>query len=132
MFIAKFDKNGKHLWSKQAGDSSYHQYGWRIRTDTKYNVIVAGYFYGSLNFGGGNLTSAGGYDVYVARYDAAGKHLWSARGGDNANHQYGYAVAVDSRDVTLASGYFVGQLNLGGKNLSSAGSNEVFLVSMSP
>lgn len=34
--------------------------------------------------GAGRLTRAGSVDIYVAKFDAAGNHLWSQRFGDAA------------------------------------------------
>jgi hypothetical protein len=42
------------------------------------NVVVTGYFQGTVNFGGGSLTSAGGTDIFLFKYSAAGAHVWSS------------------------------------------------------
>src|SRR5579871_1167393 len=66
------------------------------------SVLLAGSFEGTIDLGGGPLRSAGGDDVFVARLDASGKHLWSKRFGD-AHAQHGRAVALDpSGNVVLA------------------------------
>jgi hypothetical protein len=41
-----------------------------------------GYFGGTVNLGGSDLTSAGGVDVFVAKFDPSGVHQWSQRFGD--------------------------------------------------
>jgi hypothetical protein len=52
--------------------------------DAAGNRYVAETFTGSIDLGGGPLVSAGGSDVYVAKYAASGAHLWSRRfGGTN-------------------------------------------------
>ena len=57
----------KHLWSERFGDAS-SQIALAVAVDVSDNVIVAGYFEGAVDFGGGALTSAGGYDVFVAKF----------------------------------------------------------------
>src|SRR5690606_18993841 len=73
-FIAKLDGNGGHVWSKRYGDAA-SQFIRGLEVDAAGNVVVAGYTDGSIDFGGGALTSSDGYDVFVARLDPAGNHL---------------------------------------------------------
>jgi len=56
-----------------------------VATDPAGNMIVAGFFKGSADFGGGALVSAGAEDVFVAKYDSACNHVWSRRFGDAAS-----------------------------------------------
>ena len=58
----------KHLWSKRFGDGD-DQHARSVAVDASGNVIVTGYFYGTIDFGGGALTSAGGGDIFVAKFD---------------------------------------------------------------
>ena len=57
----------KHLWSKRFGDGN-GAVGRAVAVDASGNAIVTGYFPGVVNFGGDDLTSAGGYDVFVAKF----------------------------------------------------------------
>src|SRR4051812_23693232 len=74
------------LWSKQFGASS-DDVGFDVAVDTfSGNVVTTGYFKGSVDFGGGALTStAQSEDIYIAKYDPAGAYLWSKRAGDGAD-----------------------------------------------
>ena len=96
--LAKFDAAGKHLWSKRFGDAST-SLEW-VATDTDGNVVVTGKFYGTVDFGGGPLTSAGDSDVFVAKFDGAGKHLWSKRFGD-ADQQDASGIVIDAAGNVL-------------------------------
>jgi hypothetical protein len=53
--------------------------------DAAGNRYVAETFTGSIDLGGGPLVSAGGSDVYVAKYAASGAHLWSRRFGGTSD-----------------------------------------------
>ena len=65
-----------HLFSQRFGDTDGDQ-GLAIAVDGEGDVLVTGFFEGTVDSGGGPLTSAGGSDIFFAKYDAAGEHLWS-------------------------------------------------------
>ena len=115
-----------HLWSKRFGDTGF-DIGYAVALDGSDNVCLAGYFNGTVDFGGGNLTSAGSNDVFLAKYDAGGAHVWSkkfgAGGFDDA-----YGVAVDGGDNVYVVGYFNGTVDFGGGGLVSAGSGDMFIA----
>jgi len=91
------------------------------------NIVVTGYFNGTVDFGGGALTSAGGTDIFLANFDASGTHLWSRRFGD-ASTQRGYSVAVDGMGKIIVTGFFRGTVDFGGGVLTSAGNSDIFLA----
>src|SRR5262249_17807764 len=80
VFIAKYSSSGAHLWSKRFG-STGEDVGYGIAVDSSGNVLVTGYFQGTVDFGGGGLVSAGGADAFLAKYSPSGAHLWSKRFG---------------------------------------------------
>ena len=128
IFVAKLDANGNHLWSQHFGDSS-DQSSYAIATDSSDNEIVTGGFDGKVNFGGEDLSSAGSWDIFVAKLDTAGNHLWSQRFGDSSD-QSSSAIAVDSSDNAMVTGSFEGTINFGGDDLSSTGGYDVFVVNL--
>ena len=86
--------------------------------DSNGNVVVAGYFSGSVDLGGGVLTSAGGYDIFLAKYSAAGIPLWSKRFGGTGNEQV-TCIALDGLGNIFLGGSFTGSGNFGGANWTS-------------
>ena len=123
MFVAVFDKDGNHLWSKRFGDAAA-QVGKAIAFGPNGEVIVAGDNAGTIDFGGGALTTAGGNDVVVASFDAGGTHLWSKQLGNNAA-QVASSVAVDSAGSVALAITFAGTVDFGGGALTSAGGNDI-------
>jgi hypothetical protein len=73
----------------------------------------------------------------VAKFDAAGNHLWSKRYGDAAL-QYGLAIAVDPSNNIIMSGINQGTADFGGDAAfgagvsTSAGDTDVVLAKLSP
>jgi cysteine-rich repeat protein len=130
IFAVKLDPQGQHLWSRRLGGTSA-DLGRDIAVDIAGNVLLTGYFQGTADLGGGPLSSAGDSDLFAAKLDAQGQHLWSRRlGGTNAD--LGQGIAVDSAGNALLTGYFYGTADFGGGPLSSVGSNDIFAVKLTP
>ncbi|MDH4038706.1 MAG: SBBP repeat-containing protein [Candidatus Krumholzibacteria bacterium] len=119
-----------HLWSRNFG-SATDDFGHSVAMDASGNVILAGQFTGTVNFGGSNLVSAGARDIFLAKFDASGTHLWSQRLGGTQD-DYGLGVCVDATGYVCLTGYFHGTASLGGSNLVSAGSADIFVARYSP
>ena len=132
IFLAKLGPGGAHSWSTSFGDAS-GQYAAGIAVDTAGNVVITGYFAGSLDFGGVTtmLMSAGGLDTFVARFDTAGVPLWSTRfGGPKDDLPAG--IAVDAAGNVILTGSFSGSVDFGKGPLVSAGKEDVFVVKLDP
>jgi hypothetical protein len=128
VFVAKLDASGNYLWSKIFGDAGT-QYGTSITVDGAGNVLVTGAFSGTVDFGGGPLVSKGAQDVFVAKLDASGNHVWSKRFGDAAD-QISYGIAVDGKGNVLVTGAFSGSIDFGGGALNCGGFYDVFVAKL--
>lgn len=126
IFLAMYDTNGSHLWSKQFGGIATDT-GQRVQADASGNVYLTGYFSGTANFGGGPLTSAGGTDVVVAKFDVAGAHQWSQHYGSTSN-EIGFDLELDASGNIVVSGQFGGTVSFGGVALVSAGGLDIFVA----
>ena len=127
VFLAKFDPAGAHLWSVRFGDTNF-QTAASVTVDVSGRVAFAGNFRGTVDFGGGNLTSTGASDIFVVVFDAAGAHQWSRRFGAAAS-DYGNGVAFDAAGNVLLTGSYVGTVDFGGGDLTGAGGQDVFVAS---
>jgi hypothetical protein len=65
-FILKLGEDGKHQWSRRFGDQDL-QFSPALAVDNTGLIVLTGGFQGSINFGGGELVSAGKKDVFVAK-----------------------------------------------------------------
>jgi hypothetical protein len=131
LFLAKYSSAGSHVWSSRfgsAGNEGIHSLG----ADSDGNILVAGDFDTSVDFGGGALTCAGDYDAFLAKLTSGGSHLWSKRfGSTGSDTTWGGAAVSADRRVVLA-GTFTGTVDFGGGNLMSAVSRDLFLVEFGP
>jgi hypothetical protein len=101
-----------------------------VAFDTADLMLVVGSFQGVIDLGGGTLPSVGGYDVWAARFDPLGEHIWSARYGE-ADDQVGVDVSSDETDGVVLTGYFENSINFGGDVLTSADDEDIFVASLS-
>jgi hypothetical protein len=136
-FLASFNGAGQLQWGRRFADAA----GRGVAVATGGDVVLVGGAAGDVDFGGGPLTGNGngngnGEDVFVARFDAAGSHLWSRRFGDGAN-QYATAVAVDAAGSSIITGGFWGKLDFdksGEENentkIESSGESDIFLAKL--
>ncbi len=118
-FIVKFDGTGKHLWSIGCGGSS-HDVATDVALDGKGAIVVTGSFKKEMACGGSKFLAADNdhYDVFVAKLDGTGKHLWSeAFVGLGINDAH--AITTDSEDNLLLTGSMGKQLQVGGLSAST-------------
>jgi CheY-like chemotaxis protein/chitodextrinase len=126
IFVAKYSGQGQLQWVKRFG-TAYSDWGMGVTTDSANNIIMTGYFYSTIDFGGGTLTSVGARDLFVAKFSANGTHVWSKRFGGSGD-DYGHAVAVDASDNVVMTGGFSGTVDFGGGLLTSVGVLDVFVA----
>jgi hypothetical protein len=132
IFVAKYSTQGTPLWARQAG-SSQDDRAKAVAFDGSGNVLVTGLFYGTIDLGGGAVSSApNAVNCFVAKYSPTGAHLWSKRLSSALGLDEGMGIAVDSSGNVLVAGMLYQTSNFGGSNLTSAGSADAFLVKLSP
>ena len=134
IFLAKLGLDGTTTWAKRFNGGSAGSSSNGVATDADGNVLVTGWFNGSIDFGGGPLVSAGGTDIFLAKFDKTGAHLWSQRFGDPAVEQGGMDVKADQAGNVVVEGYLTGSANFGGGSLSAVGSGtrNLFVAKFTP
>jgi hypothetical protein len=115
-----------------------------VANDASGNVTVTGSLVGTANFAQGSLTtnvsSSGGRDVYLARYNKSGALVWAVDLPSNgaASVAQGSAVVVDPSGNTTLTGTFTGTVNFdpSGPNASATfsapGRNDAFVARYDP
>jgi hypothetical protein len=124
-FVARYTNLGTHVFSKGFGGTSSDQ-AHAVVLDSGGNAIITGYFANTINFGGSNLVSAGGVDIFLAKFNSTGTHVWSSRFGSTSTEQ-GEGLAVDASNNVILTGLFSGTINFGGANLVPV-SQDAFLA----
>jgi hypothetical protein len=98
-FVRKYDAAGNEVWTRQFGTAFFLETANGIAVDAS-GVYVVGTTTGALP----SQTSAGGEDVFVRKYDAAGNELWTRQfggtpGPSGSVADRGFGVATDGSAV---------------------------------
>ena len=115
-FLSKYDGSGTLAWTRQLGTGS-DDYSRGVAVDADGNVYITGRTEGDL--GGPN---AGGWDVFLSKYDGSGTLAWTRQLG-TGSRDWSFGVAVDAGGNVFITGWTEG--DLGGPN---AGSADAFLA----
>lgn len=105
--------------------------GAAVVCDSAYNTYVAGRFQGSANLGCGVLTSAGGFDMFLVKFDPSGTCVWSQAFGSTGT-EVAIDIALDSIGNIFLAGFFAGNGNVGGGVMTALGTQDMFIAKYSP
>jgi hypothetical protein len=126
VFVAKYDTNGNLLWVKKLGGGTKSDKGLGI-TVVGSSVYVTGKFEGQGNFAGTTLTSAGGRDIFIAKYTTSGVFQWAKRAGGSGDDE-GFAISNDTGGNIYVTGYFSGTASFNGVPLTTKGGTDIFIA----
>lgn len=108
IFFAKYDTNGNYVYAKTVGGTN-NETGFALTTDADGNAYVSGYFSGSVDLfpgaGISNFTSAGGNDIFFAKYDASGNYVYAKSVGGTGMDR-AYSIATDANGKVYVTGIF--------------------------
>jgi hypothetical protein len=127
---AKTDDNcdgftcGQAMWAK---DFPKNSTAFASTIDKDGNIILAGMLSGTTDFGGGPLIPVGSQNIYVAKFDPTGQHIWSKRFGDSLGG-WATAAAVDANGAVVIAGRLYGGADFGGGMLNSGGNYSGFVA----
>ena len=126
--VAKLSPQGDVLWiAQQFGEPSclFHE----ITCDKEGRVWASGMFKGKAVLGGETFTTTGDKDsdAFLCHFNTDGKLLWS-RVGIGPAVDYGLGVATDGKGNSFLTGEFTDTFKLGGEELHSRGSTDVYVA----
>jgi len=108
LYIIRTNSNGDTLWTRVIGGTDA-DYGYSLVETSDNGFAVVGY---TKSFG------AGGYDVYLVRFNSSGDTLWSKTYGGYSD-DFGYSIAQ-----TADGGFIV----VGSTRSMGFGGNDVYLL----
>ena len=118
LFVAKYNSDGTLAWATQAGGTdNADANGKGIAALTDGSSLVTGAFWNDVTFGAGEanettLSSAGDWDIFVAKYDPDGDLVWAMRSGGNRSAE-GEDIVALADGSSLITGNFEGVATFG-------------------
>lgn len=125
-FLAQHDREGRALWVRKAAGTGRSE-GHAVAVDRSGHIYAAGFFTGTAIFETTSLTSRGVADVFLVKYDSAGRFLWARCGGGAQGDDAG-GVAVDPSGAVIVTGTFKEAAIFDGQTLTSFGGGDIFLA----
>jgi hypothetical protein len=125
MYVAKYSADGSLQWVRGV-TNSINISADSVAVTSSGDCYVTGWFQYSPTFGTNTITSSGGYDCFIAKYDAAGNFIWVRQVGGTAA-DYGRDIAVDWEGSCYVAGDFSGTATFGTNQLA-AQNRDPFLV----
>ena len=125
IFAAKYSSAGALIWAKGWGAQA-NDWGRAIAVDSGNNVLMAGYFSFSVNFGGTVLSCPHGTEMVLMKLSPAGVISWVKGYGDPGTGQcetFPRNLAVDANGDLFVIGDYSLPANLGGGMLPFFGYN---------
>ncbi len=129
-FIMKCTPDGEVIWVQQAG-GEFDDHMTKVAVDSDNNYYVTGWYMGDINFENDNHVSAGGMDIFFAKYNEAGTYQWSYSFG-NMEIDEPSALSCSNDDKMFLAGEFQLTLNLGGIELTSMAYYDGFIGCFNP
>ena len=129
-FVMVLDgQSGACSWVRRIGSGQVDQ-AFAVAADSSGDVVVAGTFQGTADFGGVELTAGGSPSMFVARYDSDGALVWAKRFG-GSGPEVPWAVEFDAAGNILFTGSFSGDISFGGVDLIGEPAGDMFVVKLS-
>lgn len=136
VYVQKLNTNGDLLWALKFGGTGW-DFGSSICIDPLGNVLLTGYFSGTVDFdpgpGSNLLTSNGTNDAFIVKLDQNGNFLWAKSiGGTGAEE--GNSICANANGEVYAVGFFYGSVDFdpgaGVNTFTSAGQNDIFVLKL--
>lgn len=128
-FLAKIAGDGSATtWAKLFGAGTSGGEGVAIAPGG--DIFLTGDHKGVMDFGGGGMIdNKYGANVFVAKLDPMGGHLWSYSFGDS-QAQHALGIGVDAMGRAVLVGQYAGKIDFGGGALTSAGGDDAFVAKL--
>jgi hypothetical protein len=127
--LLQYDAGGNVSWAREFGSIGWDD-AYELTVDAADNIYIAGTIHGTVDYGGGALTSAGSQpDALIASFTPTGIHRWSRKFGAAVDWDEAQAIVVVG-DVVYVTGNFVGTVDFGAAVLTARGLWDIFALSL--
>jgi hypothetical protein len=134
VYFAKYASDGSIVWAKNVG-STTDDMGHFIVVETSGIVYICGFYQSTMDFDPGagttNLTSAGNYDAFFAKYASDGSLIWAKSIGGTLG-DYTNSIVIDASSNVYITGVYSGTSDFdpgaGTTNMISNGGYDSFFA----
>jgi len=129
VFLAKINSAGTWTWA-EAPAGLHYGYGSALTQDSDDNIYCTGEFQGEIIFGSNTLQSdLGGATLFAAKLGSNLEWMWATQSaglGDTGPN----SICVNGNHAISITGSFSDDIQVGSQALASAGSSDIFCVTM--
>ncbi|MFM9027834.1 MAG: SBBP repeat-containing protein, partial [Bacteroidota bacterium] len=125
IFIASYDGSGNLNWVRQAGGTG-NDVSAGIATAANGETYITGWFADTSHFNDSTVISNGSFDMFIAKYDAAGTIQW-VRSAGGVLDDYGNRVTLTIDGGVVLAGSFKDTISASGSQLISHGNRDALL-----
>lgn len=134
VFVVKLDSTGNFSYSYSIGGIGSSAFGYSIATDDLGNAYVTGSFTNTADFDGSlgvsNITSTGGFDLFIVKLNSVGLTSWVKTIGGTGNEKSN-GLAIDASGYVYTTGFFNGTVDFdpssGVLNLTASGGGTAYI-----
>jgi len=133
-YVARYTAAGAIQWVQWWGSTLNDLVDDMTLDPVDASVYVGGPFSNSLTFGGATVNSAGGFDGYLVKYNAAGAYQWEylVRSSSSTQDRVTGIALAPNQQVTIC-GVFANDFDFGGGNrVHSTFVEDAYVVQLSP
>ena len=129
-YLLKLNSSGTFQWVKSYGASS-NDLGRDVAIDSNDNIYLTGNFRGTVDFGGGDVSSNPSTNAYIflVKFNSSGVFQWVYTAGGTGVDDV-RSLALDSSDNPYITGSFQSTVNFGGGNTTAANTNDLFILKL--
>jgi len=128
IMFTKYDIDGNMIWTKQYG-STGNDNVFDADCDSQGNIILSGYFEGTVTFDTITLSALGGTDMMVLKFNPNGNIIWAKQMGGSSDDG-GNEVSVGVNDRIVVGAQSEGVFSAGSFSFPNTGSQDAYLISI--
>ncbi|GAB4286871.1 MAG: hypothetical protein Kow0068_12500 [Marinilabiliales bacterium] len=130
VFLLKTNQFGDPLWAVSFGSAGSDE-ALAMTLDADNNLIITGYGGDSLYFGGNYISSAGGSNFILSKFDSSGNPLWCKMAGGIFDDM-GLDVSCNQDNRIFVTGKFMDTLNIDTNQLVTNYYSDIFFAEFYP
>ncbi len=129
IFAGKYGPDGTVKWLRNAGGTG-GDVGYGVAVDNQHNCYVTGEIEDVAHFSSSvSLTSNGGNDIFISKYNANGSLVWAKSFGSTESDK-GYSLMTNANGDVFLTGFYSAHIYFDNIHLTPAGLGDVYTMKL--